>query len=166
MPARAHADTSAEWLWEATPELTLTYAGWEEMFMRWIDRGDPQSLLEANIFFDFRALWGEAALDPGASQLLGQPDIASAILDHLGPRLGAAVVNVDPELEAVMLDLAAKPKQRRQIVQLVADEAHLAGSSVEVDVRRGWRERHVQQRELPEQEEGAPAHAAVQHARA
>ncbi|MEP7181019.1 MAG: DUF294 nucleotidyltransferase-like domain-containing protein [Betaproteobacteria bacterium] len=35
---------------------------WKAAFANWIDRGDPQSLLAANIFFDFRALWGEASL--------------------------------------------------------------------------------------------------------
>lgn len=44
------------------PELTLTYAGWEEMFMRWIDRGDPEALLAASIYFDFRPLFGDVLL--------------------------------------------------------------------------------------------------------
>ena len=35
---------------------------WKASFAGWIDRGDPESLLAANIFFDFRALWGEARL--------------------------------------------------------------------------------------------------------
>ncbi len=35
---------------------------WEAAFAGWIDRGDPSSLLTSGIFFDFRALWGEARL--------------------------------------------------------------------------------------------------------
>ena len=35
---------------------------WKAAFANWIDRGDPDSLLAASIFFDFRALWGEARL--------------------------------------------------------------------------------------------------------
>jgi CBS domain-containing protein len=35
---------------------------WRDAFFGWIDRGDPESLLAANIFFDFRSLWGEAGL--------------------------------------------------------------------------------------------------------
>jgi CBS domain-containing protein len=35
---------------------------WQAAFAQWIDRGDPQSLLAASIFFDFRALWGESRL--------------------------------------------------------------------------------------------------------
>ena len=37
-------------------------AQWRTEFATWIDRGDPESLLAASIFFDFRALWGEAEL--------------------------------------------------------------------------------------------------------
>jgi len=35
---------------------------WKAAFAGWIDQGDPVSLLAANIFFDFRALWGERRL--------------------------------------------------------------------------------------------------------
>ncbi len=35
---------------------------WKAAFATWIDRGDPDSLLAASVFFDFRALWGEAQL--------------------------------------------------------------------------------------------------------
>ena len=35
---------------------------WKAAFANWIDQGDPASLLAANIFFDFRALWGERRL--------------------------------------------------------------------------------------------------------
>ena len=44
---------------------------WKAAFANWIDRGDPDSLLAANIFFDFRALWGE----PGLADML-RVDIA------------------------------------------------------------------------------------------
>ncbi len=44
------------------PKWCASLDEWRAAFFAWIDRGDPQSLLEANIFFDFRALWGEAAL--------------------------------------------------------------------------------------------------------
>jgi CBS domain-containing protein len=44
------------------PALTLDYAGWEAMFVRWIDRGDPEALLAASIYFDFRPLFGDVLL--------------------------------------------------------------------------------------------------------
>ncbi len=44
------------------PALCLDQAGWHELFHGWIDRGDPQALLNASIFFDFRPLFGDATL--------------------------------------------------------------------------------------------------------
>jgi len=47
------------------PKWCLTAGQWRERFDDWIDRGDPESLLAANIFFDFRALAGDASLASG-----------------------------------------------------------------------------------------------------
>ncbi len=44
------------------PACCLPQADWLERFTRWIDQGSPQDLLNAAIFFDFRALAGDAAL--------------------------------------------------------------------------------------------------------
>jgi CBS domain-containing protein len=40
------------------PRWCLSLREWKEIFSTWIDRGDPQSLLNAAIFFDFRAVCG------------------------------------------------------------------------------------------------------------
>jgi CBS domain-containing protein len=47
------------------PSWCLDVAGWEALFAGWIDRGDPEALLNASIFFDFRPLYGNAALANG-----------------------------------------------------------------------------------------------------
>ena len=44
------------------PRWCASFVEWQQSFHGWIDRGDPQSLLDAQIFFDFRSLWGEASL--------------------------------------------------------------------------------------------------------
>jgi len=44
------------------PAWCLDYAGWEALFAGWIDRGDPDALLNGSIFFDFRPLFGDAGL--------------------------------------------------------------------------------------------------------
>jgi CBS domain-containing protein len=44
------------------PQWCQPVSAWQATFSQWIDRGDPQSLLAASIFFDFRSLWGEARL--------------------------------------------------------------------------------------------------------
>jgi CBS domain-containing protein len=40
------------------PRWCLSLREWTETFSAWIDRGDPQSLLNSAIFFDFRAVCG------------------------------------------------------------------------------------------------------------
>jgi CBS domain-containing protein len=42
----------------SNPELCLTLEEWEEKFARWIRSPQPQALLNATIFFDFRPLYG------------------------------------------------------------------------------------------------------------
>jgi CBS domain-containing protein len=46
----------------SNPALCLSVEAWQAKFTHWIDAGDPKSLLNANIFFDMRALYGEASL--------------------------------------------------------------------------------------------------------
>ncbi len=44
------------------PECCMTLGEWKERFDAWIDRGTPEDLLKANIFFDFRSLAGRTEL--------------------------------------------------------------------------------------------------------
>lgn len=44
------------------PRWCLDGDGWTQLFAGWIDRGDPQALLNASVFFDFRGLVGNVAL--------------------------------------------------------------------------------------------------------
>jgi CBS domain-containing protein len=44
------------------PRWCLAAAEWRTRFGEWIRNPHPEALLNANIFFDFRPLWGEAAL--------------------------------------------------------------------------------------------------------
>jgi CBS domain-containing protein len=46
----------------SNPDLCLSVDEWREKFSRWIDHGDPQALLNATIFFDFRPLFGKFEL--------------------------------------------------------------------------------------------------------
>ena len=46
----------------SNPELCLTLEAWEEKFDHWIRVPEPQALLNASIFFDFRALHGATHL--------------------------------------------------------------------------------------------------------
>ncbi|MFC5302918.1 DUF294 nucleotidyltransferase-like domain-containing protein [Azospira restricta] len=46
----------------SNPELCLTLEAWEEKFSKWIRVPEPKALLNASIFFDFRALHGATHL--------------------------------------------------------------------------------------------------------
>ena len=46
----------------SNPELCLTLEQWKKRFVAWINEPDPQALLNATIFFDFRPLYGNEAL--------------------------------------------------------------------------------------------------------
>jgi CBS domain-containing protein len=44
------------------PKWCLSLEEWKSTFARWMDNGDPEALLNASIFFDFRSLSGKEAL--------------------------------------------------------------------------------------------------------
>ncbi|NBP93082.1 MAG: CBS domain-containing protein [Burkholderiaceae bacterium] len=46
----------------SNPELCIGQQEWLYRFERWIEQGNPEDLLKASIFFDFRALAGNASL--------------------------------------------------------------------------------------------------------
>jgi CBS domain-containing protein len=50
------------------PDLCLSKEEWQMRFAQWIDNPTPDALLKASIFFDLRALWGEASLVDGLRQ--------------------------------------------------------------------------------------------------
>jgi CBS domain-containing protein len=43
------------------PECCLSLEEWKARFLNWIEHGTPEHLLNASIFFDFRAIYGERA---------------------------------------------------------------------------------------------------------
>lgn len=45
----------------SNPECCLSREEWQQRFSRWVDQGNPQHLLNASIYFDFRPIYGEAA---------------------------------------------------------------------------------------------------------
>jgi CBS domain-containing protein len=46
----------------SNPQWCLSEDGWRAQFTHWLSEPTPESLLNANIFFDFRALYGDALL--------------------------------------------------------------------------------------------------------
>jgi CBS domain-containing protein len=65
---------------------------WEQLFRRWLETPKPQELLEAQIFFDFRPVYGELSLEPlerivaqGADQGIFLAQLAKASLQFRPP---------------------------------------------------------------------------------
>ena len=52
------------------PRWCLSRSEWRERFAAWIDRPEPEALLNAAIFFDFRAVHGERSLVVGLREWL------------------------------------------------------------------------------------------------
>ena len=44
------------------PDCCLTLSQWQQRFVQWIEQGAPKDLLNASIYFDFRALTGQAGM--------------------------------------------------------------------------------------------------------
>ena len=57
----------------SNPEWCLSLTEWRGRFARWLDQCDPEALLNATIFFDFRPVYG-------------QTELAQALRAWLGPR--------------------------------------------------------------------------------
>ncbi len=64
------------------PKWCLALEEWKALFARWIDAGDPESLLNASIFFDFRPLHGQAALAEQLRQWLSTKAAANPRFLH------------------------------------------------------------------------------------
>jgi CBS domain-containing protein len=56
----------------SNPECCLTPAEWLERFARWMERGEPEDLLKASIYFDLRPLVGNATLSAALRELVVQ----------------------------------------------------------------------------------------------
>ena len=54
------------------PECCLSLAQWQQRFAQWIEQGSPQDLLNASIYFDFRAIAGQGALAAELRGFVGQ----------------------------------------------------------------------------------------------
>lgn len=66
------------------PRWRLDLPGWKACFSNWIERAEPQELLEFSIFFDFRCVVGDATLTRELRRHIGEVLHASpAFLPHI-----------------------------------------------------------------------------------
>lgn len=112
----------------SNPELCRSLGEWEDKFYQLLNLGDPQALLNATIYFDFRAIHGDESLaDQLRSWLLGLTGSAALFLR----RMADNALRVPPPL-AMLRDFAFdKSEEFPHTVDLKA-----SGSRLFVDVAR------------------------------
>ncbi|TAG47053.1 MAG: CBS domain-containing protein [Betaproteobacteria bacterium] len=99
----------------SNPALALTVDDWIARFAEWTERGDPESLLQANIFFDLRPLWGDAAL---ANQLQAQVLETASANQRFLKQLSDNAQSVEPPLNWLGNLSATAEVNARQVIDL------------------------------------------------
>jgi CBS domain-containing protein len=93
----------------SNPRWCAALSEWQSMFGRWIAEPEPQELLDFQVFFDFRAVYGDMSLATSlrafiSEKLAGEPPfflhLARDALNRKTPRLfgappGAAIMESD-----------------------------------------------------------------------
>lgn len=89
------------------PKWTQPLSIWKNYFRRWINTRDPQSILDASIFFDFRFVYGTKSLIDNLRQ-----DVNNAIVDDQSIfffHLAQAILKYKPPLSLFGKIIGAKP---------------------------------------------------------
>lgn len=111
------------------PECCLSLTQWQQRFAQWIEQGSPQDLLNASIYFDFRAITGQTALATTLREFVGQRAAAN-------PRFARQL--------AVNGLLQAPPLNWRGQIDTTTVEGHdtldlkLQGTAILVDIARTY----------------------------
>ncbi|MCX8099057.1 MAG: DUF294 nucleotidyltransferase-like domain-containing protein [Casimicrobiaceae bacterium] len=102
-------------LMAGNPEFAQPLQVWRERFAGWIDRGSPQALLAANIFFDLRPLWGNAALaETLRTEVLAQASSTPRFLKQLAHN----ALETEPPLNWLGNIAATETIEGRQVIDL------------------------------------------------
>ncbi len=113
----------------SNPDCCLSLAQWVDRFVQWIEHGSPQDLLNASIYFDFRALAGQSGL-------------ATTLRDSVTP-LAAARPRFVQQLAVNGLTRSAPLNWRGQIDTTTVDgqetlDLKLQGTAILVDIARTY----------------------------
>jgi CBS domain-containing protein len=111
------------------PELCLTAEQWHARFAGWIDRGDPQSLLNASIYFDLRPLFGDGSLADGLREEVVRR--AQANLRFLKQMSDNALRNRPPDSGGIFESLFGEAKAETL-------DLKMHGTVLFVDAARIW----------------------------
>ncbi len=96
------------------PKWTQSLAQWKEQFNGWINTSDPHAIMEANIFFDFRSVYGDEALirelrdhisDTSENKAVFFYHMAQSVLKFKPPlNIFGHIVGNDSEADELLLD--------------------------------------------------------------
>lgn len=117
----------------SNPKWCLPLVQWQQVFTQWIERGDPESLLNASIFFDFRPLAGELRLAFQLRDLVTRRAQSHTRFLHL---LAANALRQRPPLNwlgRVAEDRAGQVDLKKQGAQLFTDAARVLALAAGVD---------------------------------
>jgi CBS domain-containing protein len=111
----------------SNPACCLTAAEWCTRFDRWIEQGSPEDLLNASIYFDFRALAGDKALvEPMRELVAGRAAVVPRFIKQIADN---ALRNQAPLDWLGSID--TKEVDGREVIDL-----KLQGTAIFVDVAR------------------------------
>ncbi|MEX2371428.1 MAG: DUF294 nucleotidyltransferase-like domain-containing protein [Bacteroidales bacterium] len=77
------------------PKWTVKLAVWKKYFSDWINHGNPQDVLEAGIFFDFRFIYGDRSLVDGLRKYVHEVSANKSVFFY---QMAMAVLNFKPPL--------------------------------------------------------------------
>ena len=133
----------------SNPRWCLSLSEWREAFGRWIFHGKPDAVLNATIFFDFRALYGQASL---AEELRGWLTIAAGDNRRFLRQLAENALINRPPL-GIVRDFAvsrddAHPQQCPAVPYLGPTGAHEPGKGVPCWCRKPFQSIKIQRARL------------------
>lgn len=110
------------------PAWCLSEREWRARFRDWIVCGDAKALLNASIFFDFRSLYGDAAMVEALREWLLQETAASALFLRL---MAQNALQCQPPIGLIRSFVVDRDKVHRDTIDL-----KMAGSRPYVDAAR------------------------------
>ena len=99
----------------SNPRWCASVSEWQSMFSRWITEPEPQELLDFQVFFDFRATYGDMSLATSlrtfiSEKLAGEPPfflhLARDLLNRRTPKLfsaGPGTAITDPDVKEALI---------------------------------------------------------------
>lgn len=105
------------------PELCLSLEEWQQRYARWLRSNSPQALLDATIYFDFRAIYGDDSLTEALHTWLNQNAPKATLFLRF---MAESALAVKPPLGGLLRDFSfTEHKEFPHTIDLKAQGARL-----------------------------------------